>query len=984
MLRAEKDAYDEKFSLGMLVLIESLLFGRYKEYKFPRSFIERAQDMNTMMNYHWGREAYELLLASIKSRVPSHLDKAKYVLQGYPFAFHLWLLESVPMLQTAFSTVSNSISSSAFLCEKYLYTTSPSINQVLTIEGSPDMKVIFKLPAISGDAEDIVCIEDEDDPDLEELAEILTRGYSLSLGNWVNKKIDLVDALETIGLNSVMVHNAETFEASSSVFNTRAEIPSSSHSTIMAKLDSIILMVKESNLRIFDRLHKIEEKLGIDWEDEVTESEGGYQRTPVHKGSSATVVADDVDSTEADDSTEDENMDDTQVEDSQPTEEIPQVKQQYLKGHQHKRSPTTQEIPEAEGDPGQVPTQEIFFTAESEKELADSNSEKQDTQLMNDDETTESSKEQEEAQTQMEKDERTQPMEEQQTVQTPPVISTSMETVGGNEPAEMDNDDWSQENNETTVQTPPVVASTETVADAGQTGMDKEDWTQPMEEQQTVQTPPVISTSMETIRGNEPTEMDNDGGSQEKNETTVQTSPVATSTEPVAGTEPTEVDNDDGSQEKDETTVQTPLVVASTETIVGEGQTEVDNDDGSQEENETTNVKGTNSMAIVLWQPSPSGAGNQRDEVASEKKGLSFQKYTASVVAMDTSANKESAAELQKHVKVVDVLRIRPTVANTKAKEKRVDDESDRPAKWLKTFLRRSNRDPKQNKSTESPFRAPPNPALITTPEPNPMLDLFQSPGYELLSAYQDWMDNDETVSIGEIQANGAWFRRLENPSTRVNGQEVDAAMMLFNDKREEHAAYFHNNRFPRAAFCNSMFFSELLDFHNILKKPRCKKDFPENVIEVVKGNKYPNKNWKKDVDFIYGMVKPKTSLHCIGLAIDMKKRRVECFSCRHPKEPKASILQVANDIVEMIHALLCVAEKIKPMQNLVPFEVVYDFEETVAKSSTLSNCGIFVLKMIECHSVKIEDFSRICDEVVQDLRSNLRKQHPEIVVYDG
>ncbi|CAH2035844.1 unnamed protein product [Thlaspi arvense] len=575
-----------------------------------------------------------------------------------------------------------------------------------------------------------------------------------------------------------------------------------------------------------------------------------------------------------------ENKDDTQVEDSQPTEEIPQGATHELESHasegdqkqaltQAENSqttipegtptqgiPTTQEIPEAEGDPGQVPTQEIFFTAESEKELADSNSEERDTQLVQSLTTTE-------------------PISDEDVthkVQTPPAISTSMETVGGNEPAEMENDDGSQENNETTVQTPPVVTSTETVAGAGQTGMDKEDRTQPMEEQQTVQTPPVV-----------------------------------TSTETVAGTEPTEVDNDDGSPEKDETTVQTPPVVASTETIAGKGQTEVDNDDGSQEKNETTNVKGTNSMAIVLWQPSPSGAGNQTDEVASEKRGLSFQKDTAYVVAMDTSANEESAAELQKHVKVVDVLRIRPTVANTKAKEKRVDDESDRPTK-----------------------------------------------------------------SIGEIQANGAWFRRLENPSTRVNGQEVDAAMMLFNDKREEHAAYFHNNRFPRAAFCNSMFFSELLDFHNIFKKPRCKKDFPENVIEVVKGNKYPNKNWKKDVDFIYGMAKPKTSLHWIGLAIDMKKRRVECFSCRHPKEPKASILQVANDIAEMIPVLLCVAEKVKPMQNLVPFEVVYDFEETVAKSSTISNSGIFVLKMIECHFVKIEDFSRICDEVVQDLRSNL------------
>ncbi|CAH2052570.1 unnamed protein product [Thlaspi arvense] len=453
------------------------------------------------------------------------------------------------------------------------------------------MKVIFKLPAISGDAEDTVCMEDQDDSDLEELAEVLTRGYSLSLGDWVNKKLDLVDALETIGLNSVMVHNAKTFEASSSAFNMKAEIPSSLHSIIMAKLDSIFLMVKENNLRIFDQLHKIEEKLVIDWEDEVTISFPicvnvmNHQRTPVHMGSSATIVADNVDSTE------DENMDDTQVEDSQPTQEIPQGATQELlniemiesegeqkqagksqptipEGTPTQETPTTQEIPEAEGDPGQ-----------SEKELADSNSEERDTQLIQSLTTTE-------------------PINDEYVthkVQTPLVISTSMETLEGTEPAEMDNDDGSQEKDETTVQTPPVVTSTEMVADAGQTEVDNDDGSQEMDET-TVQTPPVISTFMETVGGTEPTEVDNDDGSQEKDETTVQTPPVVTSTETVAGAGQTEVDNDDGSQENDEATVQTPPVVTSTEMIAGAGQTEVDNDDGSQEKDEATVRK----ISIVL------------------------------------------------------------------------------------------------------------------------------------------------------------------------------------------------------------------------------------------------------------------------------------------------------------------------------------------------------------------------------------------------
>ncbi|CAH2071067.1 unnamed protein product [Thlaspi arvense] len=678
----------------MLVLIESLLFGRYKEYKFPRSFIERARDMNTLMNYHWGREA-----------VPSHLDKAKYILQGYPFAFHLWLLESVPMLQTAFSTVINSILSSAFLCEKYLYTTSPSINQVLTIEGSPD--VIFKLLAILGDAEDTICMEDEDDPDLEELSEVLTRGYSLSLGDWVNKKLDLVDALESIGLNSVMVHNAETFEASSSAFNMRAEIPSSSHSMIMAKLDNFILMVKEGNLKIFDRLHKIEEKLGIDWEDEVTESEGGYQRTPVHMGSSATIVADDVDSTEEDDSTEDENMDDTQVEDSQQTQEIPEgakhelLSIEMIESHAsegEKKQALTQAENSQPTIPEGTPTQEIpniqMDDAEgdpiqSEKELADSNSEKRDTELIQSLTTTEPNSDKDSGGD-------TQPF-------APAVLNQSSPCTT----YPVSDENIAQKSGEGTQSLAPVLtqsspSATEQNRDETLTQKSGEG-TQPFAPALLSQSPPCTTdpVSDENI-------------AQKSGEGTQPLAPVLTQSSPSAteqkGDETLTQKSGEGTQPfahavlSQSSPVQQMQLVTKILLRSGEGTqplapvlTQSSPSATEQKRDETLtqkNVKGTHSMAIVLWQPSPSRARNQTDEVASEKRGLSLQKVTASVVAMDTRANEESAGELQKHVKVVDMLRIRPTVANRKAKEKRVDDEGDRLAKRLTTLLRRSNRDP--------------------------------------------------------------------------------------------------------------------------------------------------------------------------------------------------------------------------------------------------------------------------------------------------
>ncbi|CAH2052578.1 unnamed protein product [Thlaspi arvense] len=303
--------------------------------------------------------------------VENNLEKSKYPQDGFPVALHLWILESVPKLQSDFSTIDKTVPPTAFLCVKYLHTTSPPIKTVLSIEGESDMDVVHILPKIHGDLEDTVFLQDKDDEDLHSLVDLLEKGFRLTHDHWKRKIVKRDDALQYIALQSYRYPHSERASQ-----NSR---PTSSDESVEAKLDQLEKIFIDGQRHIHSRLSKIEQKLGIyDPSDSIDEEDiSDHISPPVHQGT------------------------------------------------------------------GVFPME------------------------MNDDETTTSGKEQEEAQTQMEKDDQIQPMEEQQTVQTLPVISTSMEMVGDNEPTEMANDDGSQEKDETTVQTPPVVASTETVADAG-------------------------------------------------------------------------------------------------------------------------------------------------------------------------------------------------------------------------------------------------------------------------------------------------------------------------------------------------------------------------------------------------------------------------------------------------------------------------------------------------------------------------------------
>ena len=91
-----------------------------------------------LMAYPWGREAYELLMDSVSNIVNKHLEKKKIDKHRFPFALHLWILDSVPILQSHFSTVIPVLdvepSTPNFLCEKCIALKAPSLTQGREIE----------------------------------------------------------------------------------------------------------------------------------------------------------------------------------------------------------------------------------------------------------------------------------------------------------------------------------------------------------------------------------------------------------------------------------------------------------------------------------------------------------------------------------------------------------------------------------------------------------------------------------------------------------------------------------------------------------------------------------------------------------------------------------------------------------------------------------------------------------------------------------
>ncbi|KAL0722976.1 hypothetical protein Bca4012_037575 [Brassica carinata] len=231
----------------MLLLVESILLRKSKGGSFPLDYVKQTQDMT----YPWGKEAYIMLLKSIQNAVANHLEStSKFEVQGYPLVFHLWILESSPLLRNTFSKWSPTpeVLGPTNLCEKYTEVDNPSLERVLQIEAHTKLKVKRILPPIPHDPEDDVSMEDKHSDKLETLRDISKKGYKFTADDWKNRSVDTFDTLDAL---IQMMGNEETSQASASI---------GEEESVNTKLNRIIEVMEENVKSMKDRMSLLEEE----------------------------------------------------------------------------------------------------------------------------------------------------------------------------------------------------------------------------------------------------------------------------------------------------------------------------------------------------------------------------------------------------------------------------------------------------------------------------------------------------------------------------------------------------------------------------------------------------------------------------------------------------------------------------------------------------------------------------------------------------
>ncbi|CAN6974240.1 unnamed protein product [Brassica rapa subsp. trilocularis] len=271
----------------------------------------------------------------------------------------------------------------------------------------------------------------------------------------------------------------------------------------------------------------------------------------------------------------------------------------------------------------------------------------------------------------------------------------------------------------------------------------------------------------------------------------------------------------------------------------------------------------------------------------------------------------------------------------------------------------------------------PRNPPMPVTPEVIRPIDPFVTPEFPRFSRLAHWMDLRGIYRV-PFYINGReiekeFFQKMDDAENNLNKEHINVAFEMLNCKRVEQGAWFRNNNLPAACFVPVRFLEVVGYAYESVRKPHKKKQtlLEGCVGEVVKGLIHPKKVWLEDVDVIYVVIEDKLSYHYIGVEIQLMDNTITLFHCGLPK---ANIKRALNQIQEL--AVLISAIKMELLAEEVNFEDINPFQvkfaEGLPKTKFPYNCGIFVVKMLECRSLGLKSMANINDETAMDLRSKL------------
>ncbi|CAN7091230.1 unnamed protein product, partial [Brassica rapa subsp. narinosa] len=257
--------------------------------------------------------------------------------------------------------------------------------------------------------------------------------------------------------------------------------------------------------------------------------------------------------------------------------------------------------------------------------------------------------------------------------------------------------------------------------------------------------------------------------------------------------------------------------------------------------------------------------------------------------------------------------------------------------------LRRSERGQIPSIHTQPPFTG--------ARKKHPILHPFEPVDKTRKEKIREWkMSNKrKKLRINQEIVNAKWFSDIETPGKKLSKTHIEAGFELLKLRQINNPDLFLNKT---ALVVGVKFLEEIDEFYD---------EFLDDKKGFQFGAGFDKYNIEKNINFLYSAIAV-AEKYWLGVVINLEKRNITAFNCAAMKFTDASLVPYVNAYAMALPFMIRYFFKDVSMDtSKFSIKIVSEGFPQVLK---IEDSGVYALKLIECHAMRIVDLTKLNCEV--------------------
>ncbi|XP_033146370.1 uncharacterized protein LOC103863887 isoform X1 [Brassica rapa] len=212
-------------------------------------------------------------------------------------------------------------------------------------------------------------------------------------------------------------------------------------------------------------------------------------------------------------------------------------------------------------------------------------------------------------------------------------------------------------------------------------------------------------------------------------------------------------------------------------------------------------------------------------------------------------------------------------------------------------------------------------------------------------------------LRINQEIVTAKWFSDIETPGKKLSKTHIEAGFEMLKLRQINNPDLFLNKT---ALVVGVKFLEEIDELYD---------EFLDDKKSFQFGTGFDKYNIEKNINFLYSAIAV-AEKYWLGVVVNLEKRSITAFNCAAMKFTDASLVPYVNAYAMALPFMIRNFFKDVSMDTRkFSIKIVSEGFPQVLK---IEDSGVYALKLIECHAMRIVDLTKLSEEKIAIIREKL------------